>query len=532
MYTKRISALALAFIMTASAFAGCSSKKTAESPSPTTTSGAKDYSKEVKISAAKSVKESIKIENNLVSKVLKDKFNLVIDLTEIPANDYVTKMSMLFASGEPPEFIYNLRPEYKLAEWSNGGYLKGFTEEEVKTKFPGFRKQYDDKEWASVFKTIKNSDNKLYYFPGHRPDKVNMAWMYREDTMKSLNLSYPKTADELYNALKKIKDSTGKVAYVSANAGGQCLWAFSGFLQVFGMPELALRDLSYVDPTANKLVPYAFSENNYRDFLKYMNKLYKDGLIWKEFATATTDQTKKFQTQGNGFVLWGYPDKIAEYNNISKQAEPNSSWTWAKDMPSAFSDKTYYKREPYYSADGGGFASEISDEKLNRMLDYLNWCTTDEGMVLNTYGVEGVTFEKKDGKYVYKDNMITPLKATGDKPGKYGFSGSNGFLATHPDIKTVYRPLNIEVEKNFTEKANYKYFEAPALPFTDEETKKLADLTTSINDTQNEYAARFIMGQLDPNNDADWNKYTDTLNKLGLENFKKIRTDAYNRGNK
>lgn len=533
MYKRRITALALATIMTASVFTGCAGKKSAQT-SATPVSEKDKYAKEIKVTAARSSKDIVQADNNLLAKALKEKFNLVIETTDIPSNDYVTKMSMLFASGEPPEFIYNLRPEYKLSEWTNGGYLKGFSTDEIKKNFPNYMtKVFDDKEWPSVYSLLKNTDNKLYYFPGHRPDKANMAWTYREDTMKSLNLSYPKTTDELYNVLKKIKDSTGRIPYVSANAGGQCLWAFSGFMQSFGMPELAIRELSYVDPVSKKFVPYAFSENNYRDFLKYMNKLYKDGLIWKEFATATTDQTKKFQTQGNGYVLWGYPAKIAEYNNISKTADPQASWSWAKDMPTAFSDRTYYKREPAYVADGCGFSSNASDEQVSRMFDYLNWACTEEGQTLHTYGVEGVTYQKnKDGKLEYKDNMITPTRATGDKAGKYGINGSNGFMITHPDIRTVYTPIVLEVEGAFLNKDKYYYFTSPAMPFTDDENKKLADITTSINDTRDEYAARFIMGQLDPNNDADWNKYVDTLKKLGLDNFNKIRTDAYTRGTK
>lgn len=536
---KRYSALILASALLITGFTGCGGKNgttqggPAGGATPTANNEANKYAKEIKVSSAKAVKETVNIKDNQFAKLLKEKFNLVIETTEISTADYVTKMSLLFASGEPPEYLYSLRPEWKLNEWTEAGYIKGFTVDELKTKLPNYMKVWTDEEWANVYGNAQYSDGKVYYLPGKRAAKLNMTWVYRKDTFDALGLAYPKSTDDMYNALKAIKEKTGKVPYVSASTGsGGALWAFSGFLQSFGMPELAIRELSYVDPVSKTFVPYAFSESNYREFLKYMNKLYKEGLIWKEFATATTEQTKKFQTQGNGFALWGYPEKLAEYDNISKSADANAKWDWSKDMVSASQDKIYFKRDPYFNADGIGFYSKISDEKLNRVLDYVNWAMTEEGQRFNTFGVEGLTYEMKDGKPVYMEKMISPTKATGEKMGEYGIVGSAGWMVAHPAVNEVYKPVYKELEKTFLDRRDYNFFMAPIMPFTEAENKKLADIQTSINDTRDEYAARFIMGQLDPANEADWNKYIETLNKLGLQDMKKVRADAYNRANK
>lgn len=533
---KRYSALLLASALLVTSFAGCGGKNGGDQGSslPQTNAGDKeDLSKEIKVTSVKATTDTVNIKENLFAKMLKEKFNLVLERTLIPSSDYQTKMSLLFASGEPPEYLESLRPEWKLNEWSSAGYIKGFSVDEMKAKFPNYYKIWTEEEWRTVYGNIQFSDGKVYYMPGKRPSKANMAWVYRKDTFEQLGLTYPKTTEEIYNALKMIKDKTGKVPYVSAGSGsGATLWAFTGFLQAFGIPELSVRELSYLDPVSSTFVPYAFSENNYRDFLKYMNKLYKEGLIWKEFATATTEQTKKFQTQGNGFALWGYPEKLTEYNNISKSTDASAAWDWSKDIVTANPDKIFFKREPYFAADGFGFYANISNEKLNRVASYVNWALTEEGQKFNTFGVEGVTYEMKDGKPVYLDKMVTPTKATGEKMGEYGIQGSAGFIMAHPAVNEIYRPVVKEVEKAFIDRKGYNFFMAPVMPFTEAENSKVADIQTSINDARDEYAARFIMGQIDPANDTDWNKYIDTLNKLGLQDLKKIRTDAYNRANK
>lgn len=534
---KRYAALLLASALLITSFAGCGGKKEANgedasnATQQTSANAANKYAKEIKVTAAKSVKETVNVKDNQLAKMLKEKFNLVFETTDISTNDYVTKMSLLFASGEPPEFIYNLRPEWKLNEWATAGYVKGFTVDEIKSKLPNFFKMYSEEEWKNVYGNIRFTDDKVYYFPGKQSSTINMTWVYRKDTLDQLGLIYPKTTDELYKVLKAVKEKTGKVPYVAASTP-QSLWAFSGFLQAFGMSELTIRELSYVDPVTKTFVPYAFSENNYREFLKYMNKLYKEELIWKEFATATNDQTKKFKTQGNGFVEWGYPEKLTEYENISKSADANAKWDWSKDIVSAYTDKTYFKRNGYFNADGIGFYANISNEKLNRVLDYINWALSEEGQRFHTFGVEGLTYEMKNGNPVYLEKMITPLKATGEKPGEYAINGYAGFMTAHPGVNVTYRPVYGELEKTFLDRQNYYFFMAPVMWYTEAENSKMADIQTSINDTRDEYAARFIMGQVNPANDADWNKYLDTLNKLGLQELKKIRTDAYNRANK
>ena len=78
----------------------------------------------------------------------------------------------------------------------------------------------------------------------------------------------------------------------------------------------------------------------------------------------------------------------------------------------------------------------------------------------------------------------------------------------------------------------YYYHVSPVLNFTDEESSELADITTSLNQTAQEYYAKFIMGQIDIENDQEWNNYIQAMEKLGLERFKEIRKAAYERSNK
>ena len=65
--------------------------------------------------------------------------------------------------------------------------------------------------------------------------------------------------------------------------------------------------------------------------------------------------------------------------------------------------------------------------------------------------------------------------------------------------------------------------------YTEDEEKQYTDLETALNAKRDEYMARFLMGESDPNSDADWQTYLDDMKKIGLEEFEKLQTTVYER---
>lgn len=489
---------------------------------------APDLSKELTISVTRrgGVRE---VQDDRYSAYLKEKFNMIMEVTDINNSDYVTRMNLLFASGEATDVSIAHRPAFMLNDWIEAGYLRGFTAEEVEQKLPNFISHYAPDALPVVLANITHSDNKIYYLPGRRPAAMNMAWMYREDLFKQYNLEFPDSTDALFDVLMTLKTETGKIPIIAANAGDP-MWAFTGFLQAFGMTELVAADISYVNPKSGEFVPYAFSTDNFRAHISYMNTLYANDLIWKEFSTGNTDQANKLQSEGNAMVIWGYPEKVAtEYNKLSQTENPNASWTSADVMISATPGEAhYFKRDPYFAADGTGFNVDADEEKVDRFLYFMNWGYSDEGMVFHTYGFEGDTYVKEGDNYVFTDKMISPIKSEGLKLENYGVIS---MFPAHANQNEFYRPYLVDLANTFIGRDGYYFFTAPIMRFSEEESSELAELQTNLNQTRNEYYAKFIMGQIDVNNDTEWANYLNTMNKLGLERVEQIRLDAYERSN-
>jgi len=162
-------------------------------------------------------------------------------------------------------------------------------------------------------------------------------------------------------------------------------------------------------------------------------------------------------------------------------------------------------------------------------MDYMDWLHTEEGMVFRTYGIEGKTYEKKGNDYIFKDQMTSPIKSKGKTLTNYGFITVG---RQHPNLSEHYKPYLTELADTFMDRKGYYYYTTPIMDFTDKENSELADIETSMSQTVQEYYAKFIMGQIDIEDDKDWNGYLKALKKLGLERLEEIRTTAHERATK
>ncbi|MCL2573601.1 MAG: hypothetical protein FWE34_03490 [Defluviitaleaceae bacterium] len=463
-----------------------------------------------------------------------ERFNVIFEVTDIPNADYITRMNLMFASGDEDHVSIAHRPDFMLNDWVEQGHLRGFTRQELEMLMPNYIEHWNEvgpDVWDIVWNTIMHSDGLAYYLPHRRPHAMNMSWMYRADLFEELNLEFPDTIDELIPILHQLQAHTGGFPIVEADPDGP-IWAFQGWMQIFGMPELGARDLSMIHPVTGEFEPYIFTTDAFRRYTSFLNYLHDSGLMWPEFITGTAEQRNSLQSRNNRFVQWGWPEQIPTIQNeLSQEYDPNARWEWATVMLTEDpANGHFFKRDPFHTADGVGISIDAPDYVVERWFYFMNWLYSDEGMTFNSFGIEGTHFEWVGDERHFLDHMTNPADPGGYGLVNFGFVSMAGGLH-HPDINRVYRPWMIDLHNTFYGRDNYFFHLAPIMRFTAEETRELAQIQTLLNQTRDEYFSRFIVGQIDINNDAHWQEYIDTMNALGLDRFKEIRSAAFERSN-
>ena len=470
--------------------------------------------------------------NSWFDNYIRDKFHIEFNYDRIPRTDWEKKTNTYFGSGNMPDLTIGGK-EYNYKNWANQGFLEPIPYE----KLDNWKKLWSEEDFKDVIANATSSDGKLYYLPSVRQEKVQMAWLYREDVFKELGLEFPETIDDFYNVCKAIKAAYPNSIIISAN--GQKTSSLTGFFQAYWIPELVLQWHSYVDPVTGEFVPYALTTDNAREMYKTISKFYQEGLIDREILTMEKESFYQRLSTNNAFITYNYVyntnlfDQKSNASGAVNNSGGQAKWTWSGNMLTAFPDKgVIYKKDPLYSNWGPAFTTNINSEegKFDAILDFFDWCASEEGQMLLTYGIEGETYDMVDGKPVLRDEWYHETKNTSGKKltKEYG-TLSPQFLKEKNMFDEVRGNVIEPLWEAYSSKPNYYYFKQFPMKYTEEEEQKFTDLEIALNNKRDEYMTKFFSGQADPAKDSDWNQYISDMNQMGLQDFINLQTTVYER---
>lgn len=486
------------------------------------------YAEEITIEILKRSDSPTEYVQYLRDDLLKEKFNMVWKESYVSGSDMATKLSTLYASGMEPDFIWAVRPSWGSDEWTDAGYFRGFTEEEILELIPGYEHLWDNQNpdaWEYIWNYLSWSDGKIYTLPTARDTAGNMAWLYRKDVFDKCGIdSFPTNPEDFVEVCRLIKEKMDITPLVDTNAN---LFVVSKWGMMYGLPDMLPDMPCFENPVTGEMYYYVYASDIYRELMKLANTLVGEGLMYGEFATASADQRDAYVAQGNKALMYDYPEKIATHNAKQKDAVPDVDWQWTDVVPSISTEKSAIKKDNYHAADLRAFAASATDEQVKRMCDYLQWCTTEEGITFNAYGVEGVTYDVVNGVKTIKEEFATPLKATGVDLKTWQIGGNGMWLGT--EYINTYKPVLAEWTEKILNNPKNVYVMPPVMKYTEEERSEAVDMNTYLTDAVNEWLLLFMHGQKDPYSDADWNEYIKTLESLGLHDIEELNKTVYER---
>lgn len=413
-----------------------------------------------------------------------------------------------------------------------GGIMTMVADDLVTELTPEMLEENAPDYWAFInkdlyLKEIVQLDGKMYSLAGHsfEPGSVFRYWrgfFYRGDLLAKVGKEVPTTAEEFYDVLVAFKNAGIKTPLVFQGTGDLAESMKNGDVtSPFGLVNAAEYHIDGV-------FHYGAYEAEYKEVLRFMKKLFDEGLISVDYMSMEGSVAQASICNGDAGAFYGNNSRLNTFKGALQEGEffvPGPGLKTADGQNAMFSFA-----DPMVSSDDFVFITPDC-ENPELVLNLYNFLFTEQGQLIRDFGVEGESYTMVDGVPTYTE-LVT------NNPDGYALDGvaRSWALINWPGIHGDVQLAARHPEK--TQVAAYElwgssqadtYRIVPANTVLEEYADEYASLWTDLNLYMNESRAKFINGELDL--DADWDNYIETLKKMGMDRvyeMKQATVDAYN----
>lgn len=325
----------------------------------------------------------------------------------------------------------------------------------------------------------------------------------RKDKLDEWGLDIPVTIDDWTTVLTIAKENGFKVPLT----GDKNLFSLTG-LNVFNTAWKVGKSW-YIDNGKVKFGPF---QKEYKNYIAKMAEWMKAGLVDQDYVTNSSDNVLGYMTNNSSIAAFGYVGSGLG-KLLPAMAEKNPDYSVVA-CPYPVMKKgeipIFQEVQPEANALYIGISTQCGQDNEERYKEAIKWCDYiygDDGLVLKSFGVEGVTHtveKDEDGQkhYVYTDAITEHEKigAHSVEAALWHFfrpANSPG-LNQHPDYLNGFYPY--EQQKEAIVVWNEHIDEArkhviPPLTYTGEEASKNANIEAKGRDNLDAAISNIILGK-------------------------------------
>ncbi|MGN1059639.1 MAG: ABC transporter substrate-binding protein, partial [Clostridia bacterium] len=368
---------------------------------------------------------------------------------------------------------------------------------------------------------------------------LDKMWVYMP-WLEKLNLEMPETTEEFYQMLKAFKeqDPNGNGVADEVPLAGRGIYSDTG------IEDYLMNAFTYSDTRTNRLyvedgkVLSAATTDGYREGLRYLKKLYDEGLLLKDtFIIDRTRLTAIGENEGvpllgacagqwpGMFTLSGSDSgRIREYLSIPPLEGP----TGLRQTP----------RTDITANHGTMFNVTSACENPELALKWVDWLYSNEGRITQQ-GVsnyrearEGeIGLNGKQAKYAYDPKPADDDSATFGMVQNQFWGANFGVYYFDLDMVSSEKLLEDDLNVMLYHEAIDKYFEYvvdksyPILPIDTSLASEYTDLETTIREAVDKAVVAFVTGER--NLDTEWEAYLSELEGYGLSRYLELSQERY-----
>lgn len=252
------------------------------------------------------------------------------------------------------------------------------------------------------WRNFKETDKSTFAIPFR--SMMRSVMLIRQDWLDKLKLKAPTTMDEYYNVTKAFAmndpDGNGKNDTYGYSASNQWNSIAYFFYPIQG--ALCKYEGEYAFDTATKKLIYEPFQPDYKTYLQYLQKSYREKIIDPEiFTNQHANMVNNFESGKTGIIVY-FIGNLDEIVAKTKAVNPNANIVPIAP-PSGPAGKGFYA---VTSANGWGIIKGCKDPE--GVCAFVDWITGNEGQQLLCYGPEGFNYKMENGvAKVTTQNSVT-----------------------------------------------------------------------------------------------------------------------------
>lgn len=375
--------------------------------------------------------------------------NIVI---QQPTGDPNEKLSLMLVSGDLPDIVLMDRRSDLVNKYIAAGALIPLNDL-IDEYAPNVKAMYGDVLNKSRYEDGKNYFLNNWYGVDPDPDR---AINIRMDVLEELGYGERAkagdyfTQDEFIDMLRKFKEKCGEEAIPFTVNGEHMESVMSTFRGMYGMK-------AYYEHEGKLLLEVR--DPNYLRMVKFINQLYRDGLLDKEWAVNKTDLFEQKLVSGKVMASnGGVQDQINTLFKEDLGADTQQQFYMFRVVAEG-TDPAATTFSPRSSLGWDAIGITVKNEHPVETMKFIDFLASEEGQYLLMWGVEGLHWDYVDGAHTPKEDIIPSFrkdwgetsKSTGIR--KWSWFIKNGFgpdgtpydLVGKYDVSDVYAHARISM---------------------------------------------------------------------------------------
>ena len=337
-----------------------------------------------------------------IGQYIYEKFGIIFNIIGY-AGDWEERCALYLAAGDYPEII-QLQGNTMLRKYIDANAVLDIGELAESCGAENFLARHADS--IPYWKMACGTDE-LYKFEGHTPDLecatgAMFDMMVRSDILEEQGWPRMLTEDDYITVLKKALEdhptTDGEDTVGITFAGGEdwMLTCFMGFDRG-GYTEVSCNN-SVMWDNQNDVFIDKFSHPYQKAALKFLNRMYQEGILDEEVFTQSSATVTEHLQSGRALSSW-YITWEQDGANVALREAGKENMEYVT-MPNMFQEmldngeKRMIRILDTYDWQSIVITKNCKDPQ--RLMELIDWASTDEGQIMLGWGIEGVHYTVND----------------------------------------------------------------------------------------------------------------------------------------